>query len=227
LEANERGTGIPLPAGLVIPTLDSHGRVIALKVRRRDYQPGDRFPKYQAVPGNCNAPMILAAMLGKSVVVVESELDALLLAQEAHDLACAVALRTATGKPDRRAHALLKAAPVILVALDNDQAGHGAWPWWKQHYRQAIRWRVPQPHKDVGDYMVAGGDLRIWLQAGLEAPRTPPGRAKDPEPTRAMPRPATTPPTACPEYPGGCLRGCEHANLGSLDRWCRKPETTA
>jgi hypothetical protein len=160
-----------LPAGLVIPTL-RNGQVVAVKIRRAAWTPEDQLPKYAAVTGSAKAPMVLAHGGGKPCVIVESELDAILCAQEARDLVCAIAMRTARAKPCAEAHEMLKAAPVILVALDADRAGAEGWPWWREHYPRARRWPVPAG-KDVGDCAATLGLIRAWIIAGLPAPERP------------------------------------------------------
>lgn len=168
-EVNER-TGKPrkvwLPAGLVVPTI-REGSVVSVKIRRSGWSPEDELPKYAAVSGSAKAPMILAGSQGKPVVIVESELDAVLVAQAARDLVAAIAMRTAKAKPDAEAHKLLLAAPVVLVATDADEAGATAFPWWREHYNQAVRWPVPGEGKDVGDLAAKPGLIRAWVQAGL------------------------------------------------------------
>lgn len=186
-EINER-TGRPrrvwLPSGLVIPTFND-GRVVAIKIRRAAWTPEDSLPKYAAVTGSAQMPMILAPGEGKPCVVVESELDAILAAQEARDLVCVIAMRTAKGKPNAEAHALLGGAPLILVATDADDAGASAWPWWREHYPKAVRWPVPSG-KDVGDCAATPGLIRAWIEAGL--PET--AAAVEPETPSFAGRPA-------------------------------------
>lgn len=172
-----------LPKGLVVPTLDA-GRVVAIKTRRADWTPEDPLPKYAAIVGNAKTPMILAPVQGKPCVVVESEIDAVLCAQEARDLVAAIALKTAKAKPDAEAHKLLLAAPLVLVATDADEAGATAWPWWREHYPKAVRWPVPSG-KDVGDLMAEAGLVRAWILAGLPEP------VQDVEP---VPAPEPSPP---------------------------------
>ena len=100
-------------------------------------------------------------------VVVESELDALLLHQEAGDLVNVVSLGNAQTRPDQQAADLLNQSRLILVALDADQAGATeSWRWWKDHYPQAHRW-PPIQGKDPGEMLAAGVNLKAWVQAGL------------------------------------------------------------
>jgi len=173
-----------MPAGLVIPTL-SDGHVAALKIRRSAWTPEDELPKYCAVSGGGKLPMVLAPGKGKPVVIIESEIDAVLVAQVARDVVAAVALRTARAKPDAEAHALLLAAPLILVATDADEAGATAWPWWREHYANAKRWPVPSG-KDVGDLMAVRGLVRAWILAGLPEPE----RVMEPTPIPVPSSPA-------------------------------------
>ena len=191
-EINER-TGRPrrvwLPSGLVISSRKD-GQVVAVKIRRSGWTPEDQLPKYAAVTGSAKSPMVLGLGQGKPVVVVESELDAILVAQEARDLVAAVAMRTARAKPDAEAHTLLLAAPLILVATDADDAGATAWPWWREHYPKAVRWPVPTG-KDVGDCAATPGLIRAWIEAGLPKPEW----AKDVEP---VPTPEPSSPAVVP-----------------------------
>ena len=182
-EINEK-TGRPrrvwLPSGLVLPSRKD-GQVVAVKIRRSGWTPEDQLPKYAAVTGSAKSPMILSPGKGKPCVVVESELDAILVAQEARDLVCAFAMKTAKGKPDAEAHAILLAAPVALVALDADRAGAEGWPWWREHYPRAKRWPVPAG-KDVGDCTATPGLIRAWIIAGLPEPERAVDLVPAPEP---------------------------------------------
>jgi len=72
---------------------------------------------------------------GTAWVVVESELDGLLIHQEGGDLAGVVALGSAQIRPDLETDRALRAAGVILVSLDSDDAGaKEAWGWWTRQY---------------------------------------------------------------------------------------------
>ncbi len=160
-----------LPAGLVVPTFRKAGPV-AVKIRRRDWQEGDNWPKYQAVKGGGNGALILGQP-GLPVVLVESELDALLIAQEAPDMCAVMALGSASNRPHTAAAEFLKVSPVILAALDFDKpdakgqrAGARAWLWWREHFTQAKRW-PPAIGKDPGEMHGAGVPVRVWIEAGL------------------------------------------------------------
>jgi len=153
-----------IPAGLVIP-FEKDGTVIRLRVRRPNPKTGGR---YIAVTGSAMPPMLLGAERGLPAVVVESELDGLLVYQAAGGRAAVIALGFAQGRPDKEAHAILKAAPRILVALDYDRAGKESWlKFWRKYYRQAIRWPVPAG-KDPVEAFQGGVDLAEWIRTGLD-----------------------------------------------------------
>ena len=117
--------------------------------------------------GSSPAPLIIGKDKA-AYIIVESELDALLLAQEVGDLCGTVALGTATAKPDTQTHTLLKHTPLILIALDTDDAGaRASWKFWPETYGAKVkRWPTIQG-KDASEAKVNGLDLRTWIIAGL------------------------------------------------------------
>jgi hypothetical protein len=171
-QINEKGGRSPLalPIGLVIPTYVDN-ELWRINIRRPDPLPlmpdGTPWPRYYYVPGSRNCTMVLNPER-KGHVIVESELDAILISKTAGDLVSGVALRSVSGKPDQRTYKLLKDSLQILVAIDFDKAGAGAWPWWKEHFPECERWPVPEA-KDPGDAFKAGVDVREWVRAGLPA----------------------------------------------------------
>ena len=152
-----------IPAGLVVPWV-VNGNVHRLRVRRSN--PGDGS-RYVIVSGSCAGPMTWALERG-AVVVLESELDGLLLSQEAGDLAGVVAMGTAQGKPDKATHEALTRAVCVLVSLDTDTAGaRAAWRFWPDTYGGKVkRWPTVQG-KDASDARAKGLDVRAWIVAGL------------------------------------------------------------
>lgn len=163
-ELNDKGNPKKqwLPAGLVIPFL--HGnQVQRLRIRRDNLGDGSR---YIIASGSSSAPMTWHKDQG-AAVIVESELDGLLLSQEAGDLCAVVAMGTATAKPDRETHGLLKLMPVILISLDSDEAGaKAAWDFWpKQYGRNVKRWPCLSG-KDPSEARLNGLNLRDWVIAG-------------------------------------------------------------
>lgn len=152
-----------IPAGLVIPLI-ANDKIQRLRIRCDN--PGDG-PRYIVVSGSNTTPLIIGQNKA-AVVIVESELDALLLAQEAGDLCGTVALGSAQAKPDTQTHTILKDTPLILIALDTDEAGAKAsWNFWPETYGQKVkRWPTIQG-KDASEAKVNGLDLRTWIIAGM------------------------------------------------------------
>lgn len=188
---NGRRRMLWLPHGLVLPVFASSGKPARIKFRRPN--PGKDEPKYLYLPSEPKntAPLVITGTAA-AWIVVESELDGLLLAQEAGDLVNVLALGSASLKPDVEAHARLVAAPFILVSLDADDAGDkAAWTWWTAHYPpEKVRvWPVPEG-KDPCDAWRAGWDLRAWIEGGLPPACLPARPIKSaaptpkPEPTR-------------------------------------------
>ena len=161
IKKNGMPTKLWLPGGILVPTFD-HGQPVQIKIRRWQGK-----PRYYALPGSNGAQLI--AGQGSMPVVVESELDALLLAQEAGGSITAIALGSAQNKPSGRAAQLIADAQKVLVALDSDEAGAKAyWQWWRRNVRQSKRWPVPAQYgKDPTEAYQAGMNIRNWLEEGL------------------------------------------------------------
>lgn len=153
------GEKIFVPSGLLIPNYRGE-ELYALRVRLFSGS-----PKYRYVKGSMAIPYHLTRLdrLDAPVVIVESELDAVLLYQEAGDLVHAVALGSATNKPDSYIRGLLRVATSIFVCLDYDDPGIEAWGWWEHNYPDAHRVFAPKG-KDVGDFILGGGSVREWVE---------------------------------------------------------------
>jgi len=151
-----------IPRGLNIP-LARDGKVLRIRIRRLK---ADGDPRYYLLRGSDTRAMVLGTVNSVSVLV-ESELDALILHQEAGDLVNVISLGNAQTRPDRGAAEILNRSQLILVALDADRAGAAeSWRWWKAHYRQAHRWPSIRG-KDPGEMWAAGVNIRTWVEAGL------------------------------------------------------------
>ena len=149
-----------IPRGLVIP-LVVDGDVWRVRIRRDE----DRGPRYYVLPGSGMRQMVIPGDR-RAAVVVESELDAVMIACQAGDLVTAVGLGSANIKPDAAAHEALADAARILVAMDRDKAGRDAVRWWRAHYPAARRWPTTAG-KDPGEAYQAGVDIRAWVLGGL------------------------------------------------------------
>jgi putative DNA primase/helicase len=171
LEPDLKEDGTPkkiwLPRGLTIP-LCLDGNILRIRIRRpkMDLKSGDDR-RYQTIRGADSRAMLLEPYRDIQVVV-ESDLDAILVVQEAQGLVGAVSLGTAGKTPDEEAVAVFRRSRLILVSLDSDDAGaKAAWRWWLNHFPQARRW-PPVGGKDPGDMLLAGINLRTWIEAGID-----------------------------------------------------------
>lgn len=190
-----------IPKGLLIPHRCAvTGKIDRIRIRRPEGE-----PRYYVLPGSASSTMVFGSAPVISVVVVESELDAILIDDLAGDLTATIALGSSQAKPDSHAQRLLESAACILVALDNDEAGARAAAWWLRHYKRAIRWPVPVG-KDPSEAYQSGIDLREWILAGwpigmrIGASERPP-RPSVPQaipPSSDTPSPETAPEASAP-----------------------------
>lgn len=165
----EGARSMALPRGIVIPWLDEDGGVWGLKVRRHTADVTTDKPKYHAVAGS-----VLELLYGHQTVrshapgvLLESELDVLLLAQEADDLCAAVTANGARSNFSLRQLWVLRKCVPIHVAYDADDAGQRAAAALRA---KGPRYRpVPWPEgvKDLGDFHRGGHDVRTWAAALL------------------------------------------------------------
>ena len=154
---------VHLSEGLVIPTIQGE-TIHRLKIRRTN--PG-KYSRYMNVTGSGNSIMLWGKDK-EAVVVVESELDAILLNQEAGDLCTVIALAGATNKPDSRTDSILKQAKVILIALDTDEAGAKAtWDFWLKAYGAKVKRWPTIGGKDPSEARLNGLNLRDWILAAI------------------------------------------------------------
>ena len=164
-ENNENGRKkkVWTPAGILIPWREN-GRAIRLRIRR---DPAGDGPRYVIIPGSSMTPMKWN-MDREVLTIVESELDGLLVDQEAGDMTGVIALGSVSMRPDRETHELLMKARMILVALDHDRAGAlESRRFWKPVYgNKAKRWMTPVG-KDPSEARQKGLSIRAWITAAF------------------------------------------------------------
>lgn len=152
-----------LPKGFVIPTFFD-GQVMKLRIRRINLSPQDK-PKYVAVTGTRSTPSIYGKPEGMPIFIVESEFDALLIQQEAHDLCCCMTI-PAGHHTDEYADQVLRAAPTLIFSFDYEEAVKDRYSLWKNRYPQLKIW-MPEKTKSPGDDFKQGVSTRDWVKAGL------------------------------------------------------------
>ena len=166
-----------IPEGIVIPWI-KNGAILRLRVRlSKPY----KNKRYHSVGGSSAAPLILDNQK-EHCVVVESDLDAILLFQEAGDYVNPVSLGSTSIRPDLAVMELFKRSTgQKLLSLDNDDAGTSeVFGFWADNIPAAKRWPVPQG-KDPGDCLKGGLSIKAWIMAGLgvSLPRQHAGQYKD------------------------------------------------
>ncbi|MFI0435970.1 MAG: DNA polymerase [Parachlamydiaceae bacterium] len=154
-----------LPEGLVIPYIKEE-QVIKIKMRRTKWKPDDKYAKYQIIPGSQSTPLLFGSNY-LPIVVVEAELDAMLLSQEAGDICSVLATGGASNYLDANTDKFLKQAPLILFALDFDEAGKKAFIHWRSAYPKVCPWPAPYA-KSPADAFLARINLRAWVNSGIQ-----------------------------------------------------------
>jgi DNA primase len=171
LNKNGRPKKVWIPAGLVIPGYNSAGNLTRVKIRQPDDQrPADNesWKRYAELSGS-QREFIYFGDSRQAFIVVESELDAILIDQEAGDIISSVSTGSAANRADNDADLkTLSSARVILVSLDSDEAGEkAAVRAWK--FDTARLWLIPDEYgKDHTEATKNGLPLRAWIEIGLE-----------------------------------------------------------
>lgn len=166
----EEESGVLIPR-LVIPWHAEDGQYWA--VNRRDLREPlpEGAARYKVVPWSSKQAPYGSLMLNKKRVratfIVEGELDALSLAQEAGDLPINVIATGGAGIPASKWIARLSYMPLVLVAYDREQRGEEMARKWLDILKlNAIRYRPLA--KDVNAMLVEGWSIRSWVEGALE-----------------------------------------------------------
>jgi DNA primase len=148
-----------IPRGIVIPWR-LKGSIWRLNVRRPK-----GTPKYIGPAGSSNGLYGADGIRpGIPVVVVEGEFDALAVAQEAGEVVAAVATGSTSGARNPRWVERIVAAPLVLVAFDDDDAGDTAAGWWLDAISHARRWT---PEGDPAEMLEGNENVRMWVKEAL------------------------------------------------------------
>ena len=166
IEGKEGGC-IWLPKGILIPTTESSGRILRLKVRRSDWKETDLLSKYVVVSGGMNGLNIIGDINHDVMVVVESELDAYAIHHVIGNFAFVIAVGSNIKNPDNVTDRLAKRVTTLLICHDNDDAGKLMVDKWKKLYSHAYGCSTPTG-KDVGEYVENGGDMELFFYNILE-----------------------------------------------------------
>jgi DNA primase len=151
-----------IPSGIVIPTIEPSGEITRLKIRRRNWKPDDKFPKYVALKGSMLGMNLIGDVSKELMIVVESELDGYSLHWAAKEFAFIVSVGSNLKTPDNVTNHLARTKKRLLIAHDNDSAGVAMLKKWRRIYPHAIGCPVPLG-KDVGEAVQNGIDIKDWL----------------------------------------------------------------
>lgn len=161
-----------LPEGLVLPMF-ADGKVVKIKIRRPHPERGKESLKdrkyWEVNPGGSKRYFVYGRPEWLAWVIIETERDAAMVWQHSHGMRVGVmGTGSASARPDAAAAEILRRSALILVALDNDQAGGLNAKWWLDEFPLAVRWPAPpSAGKDPGDAIGQGLDIAAWVQAGL------------------------------------------------------------
>jgi DNA primase len=189
--------GVRVPDGILIPWTE--GRTVWKLCLKR---PG-QVMSYGQVLGSSDGGLynIDTVTADQPAMMVESELCALSILQEAGDICNVVATgSTPKGRNSRHASDLV-AASCILQSFDADEAGDEASEYWVSRFKEkCIRWR-PWADEETGRFkdpneilqyqeafkVFTGYTLRGWVEVGIttaELPTPPEGPDDFPESTQ-------------------------------------------
>lgn len=163
---------------LVIPWFDSKSGKY-WRVTLRDIRPGvDPKRRYENIAGSSNTGLYLSDALrfARPVFMVEGEIDALTIAQEAGDLVTVVATGSTGGGRLPSWAVKLASKPNVFIAFDSEEKAEESAAYWLGVLSNAQRWYSPIG-KDANAMHTQGGDIRLWVQAALSVP-DPSGEAK-------------------------------------------------
>ncbi len=153
---------------LLIPCYNSQGDLI--RIRFRIGTPGPARERYRISKGsNSILPYPIGVSCAKPVMIIESELDAILMAQEAGSHVGVLGLGTTGTKLNpAMTRYLNEKIPFILISLDNDQSGKEKTTALISALPNAIDWPVPEKYgKDPGEACRRIG-LKQWVETGLK-----------------------------------------------------------
>ncbi len=139
-------------------------------INHRDLRPEvPQKERYKALMGSAKGAALYAGdslALRRYAFLVEGEIDALTIAQEAGDLVAVVGTGGHDCTQGVKWIGRLVRAGALFVAYDRDIRGERKAERWLDTYVNFWRWR---PHvKDANHMLTAGFDVRIWVQSALD-----------------------------------------------------------
>lgn len=160
-----------IPEGLIIPQFINN-KPVRLRIRRPDVSENRFIMVYGSASGFFNYSQHLQQVdheestALKPIIITEAELDGWLLQQELSELFQVYAIGNSSARPDLQTHENLS-QNLILLNLDDDDAGKAEVSWWVSQYPHTLPW-FSSIAKDPGEDFEYGVNIRQWGEQGLK-----------------------------------------------------------
>jgi len=153
---------------IVIPNYNKKGELIRIKFRID--HPMTSHGRYRIMKGsNTTIPFSSNILINQPVIIVESELDAILIAQESGSNIGVIALGGVCTKLSIPIISYLnEKIPINLISLDNDKAGQISTSNLMKKLKNAYNWPIPEGYgKDPGE-AYKKLEIKNWIFEGLK-----------------------------------------------------------
>ncbi len=158
-----------MPSKLLIPCYDSEGNLIRIRFRIDNPDPGQE--RYRISKGsNPDSPYPIGVSSAKPLMVLESELDAILISQEAPEHIGVLGMGTSGTKFNpAMIRYLSDKIPIILISMDNDQSGKEKTTTLISELQNAIDWPVLEKYGKDPAEACKKINLKQWVEDGLKS----------------------------------------------------------
>jgi len=170
-DQREKG-GVRIPDGIVIPWVEG-STIWKIAVKR----PGEKLDYGQVLGSGEGMYNVDSIEYDKPAMIVEGEIDALSVQQEAGDLVAVVATGSTTRGRLMRWNADLAMASIVLQSYDEDAAGDQGAEYWLETLKHSIRWS-PGVCKDPNEMLQQQAQpgattVREWVEYGIQTATAP------------------------------------------------------
>lgn len=177
LKENGEPKKIWLPSGAVIPTFEGD-KLVKVKIRNANFESelvkcedlkkrvgAQKYSpsKYVVVKGSKKCPSLYGNANQDTLLVLESELDAILVFQEAGRLCFCLALGGSCQPLDLYKERVVRGVENLLFCPDFDEAGKKSWDRWYKRVPDTKRILTPDG-KDPTEALGLGVCLREWIE---------------------------------------------------------------
>lgn len=160
-----------LPEGIQLPYM-YQGNIWKMRILlfENGQPPQIGKEKYHTVPGGSEA-LFNADELRPEIpaMLVDEELDAQFITQEAKGNIVAVATGGMKTARSERWVNILKTVPFVLISFPISTNGNEATRWWIEHLPNAKAWPIPEAFNNIGAMNASGVSIQHWIQSGIIA----------------------------------------------------------